>query len=266
MGFLDDLKNQAADRKASEDQLKQRQAELEKIYQETIHPKMVNIYKFLTEMCEHLNYLKPDTRAFYPLRPDGSLQSFKQGDYKVTIDSANCIKNVTLRFFCELDAPLTYDIEHQDRILRYSEVLESYRMPFTRKDYKDDNYELISANFKVTGPLPVHVIFQGDVENSAIKLLLTNFERPGTVKHTLQERHIEAAFFDSFGKYLLRENDKFMSLDISEQDKEKIRQQLQQEMLRRQQELEEAERLQQEEQLQQKQKSSWRNIFSKDKS
>lgn len=266
MGFLDDLKNQAADRKASEEQHKQRQAELEKFYQESIHPKMVKIYTFLNEMCEHLNYLKSDTQAYYPLRADGTLQSLRQGDYKVTIDSAKCIKNITLRFFCELEAPLRFDVEHKERVQRYTDVLESYRMPFTRKDHKDDNYELISANFKVTGPLPVHVIFQGDVENSAILLLLTNFERAGTVKHTLQERHIDDAFFDSFGKYLLRENDKFMSLDISEADKEKIRQQLQIEMQRRQQELEEAERLRLEEEAQQKQKSTWRNIFSKDKS
>ena len=263
MGILDDLKNQSEALKASEEQEKQHQAELLKYYQLNLHPKMLQLYTFLNEFIEHLNYIKTETIAYYPVIPDGSLQAFNQADYKVTIDSANEVKEINLRFLCGLKEPLVFEIENSERIQRYTDVLHSYRVEFDRTDKKNSNYELVSAKFKVIGPVPVNIILQGDVTTSSINLFFNNFEKPGISKHTFKERHITEEFIDNFGKYILRQNPEFLKLDIADEHKEIIRQKVQADLMQRQQELEEAERLHSLEKSQTAEKKTWKNLFKK---
>ena len=69
MGLLDELKKQSDVLKAKEQQEKERQQKLNQYYQDEIHPGMLNIYKYLNQMIEHLNYIKDDTTAMIPLYP-----------------------------------------------------------------------------------------------------------------------------------------------------------------------------------------------------
>lgn len=263
MGILDDLKNQSEVQKAGEAQEKQRQADLLKFYQENLHPKMLQLYTFLNEFIEHLNYIKSDTKVSYPVQPDGCMQEFAQGDYKVTIDSATEVKEINLRFYCSLKEPLIFELENSERIQRYTDVLHSYRIEFERTDNKDSNYELISSKFKVVGPVPVNVILQGDVATSSIHLILNNFEKSGVNKHTYKERHITEEFIDGLGKFILRQNPMFLKLDIEDEHKEQIRQNIHADLKQRQQEMEEADRLLELEKNKEKDKKSWKNVFKK---
>ena len=263
MGILDDLKNQSEVQRASEEQEKQRQADLLKYYQESLHPKMLQLYTFLNELIEHLNYIKTETNVLYPVNPDGSMQAFQQADYKVTIDSANEVKEINLVFYCSLNEPLIFEVENIDRIQRFTDVLHSYRIEFDRTDNKDSNYELISTKFKVVGPIPVNLILQGDIATSSIHLILNNFEKAGFNKHTFKDRHITEKFIDDFGRFILRQNPEFLKLDIADENKEVIRQNIQADLKQRQQELEEADKLLKLEKEQQAEKKSWKKIFKK---
>lgn len=263
MGILDDLKNQSDAQKAGEEQEKQRQANLLKYYQENLHPKMLQLYNFLNEFVQHLNYIKTETVTSYPINPDGSMVEFNQADYKVTIDSANEVKEINVRFSCQLKEPLTIEIENADRILRYNDVLHSYRINFDRADKKDNNYDLVSASFKVEGPITVNVILKGDVENSAIHLILNNFDKPGAEKHTFKERHITEEFIDGLGRYILRQNPEFLKLEIADEHKQQIREKMAEHEKSRQQELAEADKRIKSEQEKEAEKKSWKNLFKK---
>jgi len=263
MGILDDLKNQFDAQKADEEKEKLKQADLLKFYQQNLHPKMLQLYKFLNEFTEHLNYIKTETNVSYPLKPDGSMQEFKQSDYKVTIDSANEVKEINLRFDCRLNEPLIFELENSERILRYTDLLHNYRIEFERTDNKNSNYELISAKFKVAGPISVNVILQGDIATSSIHLILNNFEKSGLSKHTYKERHITEEFIDDFGKFILRQNPQFLKLDIADEHKEQIRQNIQADLQLRQQEIAEADRLLKLEEEKEAEKKSWKNLFKK---
>lgn len=263
MGILDDLKNQSEIQKAAEEQEKQRQADLLKYYEDNIHPKMLNIYTYLNEFIKHLNYINKVIKFSYPIAPDGSLREFEQSDYKITIDSTKAIKDLNLRFSCKLNEPLVFELENSERILSYTDVLHRYRIEFDRTDNKDSNYELISSKFKIIGPMSVNIIFQADIETSSINMLLNNFEKAGASKHIYKESHITEEFIDDLGKFILRENPEFLKLDIEDDHKEKIRQSIQADLKRRQEELEEAERLLKLEEEQEAEKKSWKNLFKK---
>ncbi len=263
MGILDDLKNQSEILKADEAEEAKRQADLLKFYQKNLHPKMLQLYKFLNEFVKHLNYIKTKTITAYPVQPDGSMHEFKQSDYKVTIDSANEVKEINLRFYCSLEEPLIVELENSERIQRYTDVLHSYRIDFDRSDNKDSNYDLVSSKIKVNGPVPVNIILQGDVATSSVHLILNNFEKPGASKHTFKEQHITEKFIDDFGRFILRQNPEFLKLEIEDKHKDKIRQHIHDDMKQRQQELDQAERLLKSEQQQETEKNSWKNLFKK---
>ena len=263
MGILDDLKNQSEIQKAGEASEAQRHADLLKYYQENLHPKMLQLYTFLNELIENLNYIKLETKASYPIHPDGSLQEFNQADYNVTIDSSKEVKEINLRFNCYLEKPLVFEVESSERVLRYAEILDSYRIDYDRTDNKDNNYDLIGAKFKVIAPVPVNIILKGDIESSSIHLLLNNFEKSGTSKHTYKERHVTEEFIDDFGKFILRQNPMFLKLHIKDEHVEKIRKNVQEDLKQRQAEVEEADRLIDQGQKNEKDKKSWKNIFKK---
>lgn len=263
MGILDDLKNQSDLQKSAEEKETQRQADLLKYYQENIHPKMLQLYTFLNEFIEHLNYINKITKVSYPIAPNGGLCEFEQSGYKVTIDSAKAIKDLNLRFSCNLIEPLVFELEKSERILTYTDLLNTYHIDFDRFDNKDNNYELISSKFKIKGPIQVNIILQADIQTSSINMLINNFEKPGASKHIFKERHITEEFIDGFGKYILHENPMFLKLEIADEEKEKIRKSIQADLEKRKQEFEEAERLLKLEEEKEAEKKSWKNIFKK---
>ena len=141
--------------------------------------------------------------------------------------------------------------------------MHSYRINFDRTDNKGGAYELISSKIKINGPIPINVILQGDIETSSIHLILNNFEKPGFTKHTYKDRHITEEFIDGLGKFILRQNPRFLKLDIADEHKEQIREKIQEDLKLRQQELEEADRLLEIERNKEKEKKSWKNVFKK---
>lgn len=266
MGILDELKSQSEAQKNDVLKEQRRQAQLLEYYQQHIHPKMMQLYSFLNEFIEHLNYIGSTTETSYPIAPDGSARNFTHSDYKITIDSTTAVKDMNLRFNCCLKDPLIFEIENSKRIHTYADVLNSYRIAFDRVDNKNSNYELISAKFKVNGPIPVNIIFQADVEASKINMLLYNFEKPGATKHVFSAEQITEEFMDGLGKHILRANPEFFKLEIAEENKEIIRQKIKADLKIRQQELEEAELLlaaEEEAERKEKERKSWKNIFKK---
>lgn len=265
MGLLDDLKNQADGLRTREQQSEGGSGERTEYYNKEIHPRMMEIYRFLNEMVKNLNFIKPDTIAHYPILPGGEKQPFRQGDYKVTVDSNQQIKDIKLIFKAELAEPVSLQVKGEDDARKQSEILAAYRILCERKDFKDKNYKLTHSNFIIQGPVNITVQFIGDVEASSMQLLLNNFEGPGVVKRNLEAKNINQDFLDKLGRYILREDDKLFSLDISEKDKQAIREMVEKERAKRAQEIAEMERLAEEEKEKEKNSRGLRKFFNKDK-
>lgn len=265
MGLLDDLKNQAEGLRAREQQDEGLSGEKTDYYNNEIHPRMLEIYGFLNEMVKNLNFIKPETIAKYPILPGGQKHPFRQGDYKVTIDSNQQIKDIKLAFKAELDEPLSLRVKGEDDIKKQIDVLAGYRILSDRKDFKDNNYKLTHSDFSIQGPVVITVRFVGDVATSSLQLHLSNFESPGLVKRNLDPKNINQDFLDKLGRYILREDDKLFSLDISEKDKQAIREMVERERAKREQEIAEMERLAQEEEEKEKNSRGLRKFFNKNK-
>lgn len=259
MSLLDDLKNQAEQRRAEEERNRLEQERLHAIYMEQIVPRMQEAFAYINQLCEHLNYLKTETPAYYPILTDGGLQQFHQRNYKVLIDSTTQPKTITLRFSCELDEPMRFMVQGGAKVEHVAERLKAYRIPHHCKEAMDRDYRVTHANVKVDGPLNVTFVMQADIASSCINMMYNNFEAPGTKTIPLRPEQVDREFLEQLGKFILRENENFMKLEINTDVKDEIRRKIEQEKIKRQQELEEMERLRLEEEAREKEQRSWRN-------
>lgn len=241
MGRLEDLRSKASGLKQQEQDRKEREAGLIKTYRSDIHPKMVRLYGYLNELVEHLNYVKMEVTTNFPLLTNGRPLQFQQSKYQITVDSADETKEIMLKFVYQLDEPVGYKVEGREKVKTQAEYFDRFRLRYKRKDKLDANHEVLYSIFTVEGPMNAAVSFSGDVEKSAIILQLWNFEKLGSTRHILRGADITRDFMDRFAEYLLRENDAFLKLTISNQARSSLQRRLQEDQKQRQQEMRDAE-------------------------
>lgn len=269
MGLLDELRNQSDNQRAAEEAEAAGIANREQYYEQQILPRMVKAYQFFKELVEHLNYINLDTMVNYPIMADGHFKPLRQQDYKVVIDSSKTLKQIDVTFQCVLDSPVSYEMYHPDGIRNTTERLDRYYIKYERKDKKNQQMQVILSRFTVEGPLPLKVGLAVDVEKSEIKLLLRNFVEPGTEQHILKAEQLDEAFLDRLGKYILRQERHLFgatatasTTTISDDARERIRQQVLAEQQQREQELREAEEQARLEEEQRKQTSKKAQVAS----
>lgn len=255
MGLLDDLKSRADVQREVEQASEASLAERERFYREEIQPRMVRAYQFFTEMADQLNYLKMETRHDYPLLPEGKTCSLRHEGYKVVIDSSKNLKQLDLNFQCSLDKPLEFDIIGKDAVLNHCDRLDRYYFKYERKIKKDARLEIESARFRIEGPLPMKVVLAVDVDKGVIKLGIRNFTDPGVSQYVLKPEQFDEAFQDRLGKFILREEISLFEDTVSDDARDRLRKQIQQEQAQREQELREAEERQAVEEAAQKESS-----------
>lgn len=241
MGVLDDLRTQAQDRREQEETDAALVAQREQVYRDEIEPRMTQAYQFFMELVEHLNYVKLETPVNYPLLPDGAPATLNQSDYTVVIDSSKALQRIDINCQCSLEKPLEFEIFGRDAVLRHADRLDRFYIKYERRDYKDANYELIGAKFKIEGPLPLKIVINADVMNSVILIGARNFTGAGVNRYTVQPSEFDEAFMDRIGQFMLRKIDKLFTLEMGDAAKEAIRERLKLEAEQREQEMREAE-------------------------
>ena len=100
MGVIEDLKREAERRKqelSEEEACKVRKGAA---YKNEIRPAMQAVFRYLNEMTEHLNFLKPEVGIRYTLPGYGEIRNLVQEDYRMAVDSTEQPKFIKLWFTC----------------------------------------------------------------------------------------------------------------------------------------------------------------------
>ena len=225
MSYLEQLKKESQERHKQE-LAKKRQAQNQKIqrtkaFQTKVKPALEQLHRALRELSEHVNYLKPDTKATYEIQGYGEIGDFQQQDYRVALldnisgtsisktnsgEFNDTRSNFILRFFCET--------EYKYRLIKNTvSAANLQRKFFTQNqivfDYKEEGDEELGfkrAIFLFKPKIQVVFEFRGNFETSSIDLTVANFEELGKKKvYTLQPDEINQSFLDELAKYILRE-------------------------------------------------------------
>lgn len=247
MGLLDDLRKQADVLKTEAEEEQERQQRLRNVYLAEINPKLIQIYRYLKEVVDHLNYINPDVLISYQLPVCGQIAGFRQTDYRIAADSSEEMHEIHFQFTCQREKRLHLRLENSHEIEKLSDYLAERRIQFHCKKEKDDNFLVTAAYFSISNRIPVLFKITANVEDSTIEFSISNFNELGGRKITLVGSQINDDLLDSLGRYILREEDSFPPLNISEEEVGAIRQKVMQEKKRLQEELRLAEEREREE-------------------
>lgn len=253
MGLLDDLKKKTADQRARDKAEQDEKAQRESIYREQIKPKLEQVYSFLHEFSEHLNYIKPDTGVTYELPGEVILDDLFQGNYSLKSDSRDTMSEIVLKFYCQAEGVLFLDAMGKEQFNRLIDFLYQNRIPYQTRVHKDSTNNVIGGEISIEKRVPVIFKFTADIDNSCISLWIRNFGCLGTRKFILFPSQISEQFLDNLGRYVMHETDSFIKLEMPDDQRLRIREKLEDEKQISEQEIKIAEQARLEEEQQESQ-------------
>jgi len=237
MGYLDDLRKKSDSKKGVEEQQRLAREKRELFYKESIIPALKELYGYLSEVVEHLNYLEHDVFVNYNLGSLGRLKDLKQSDYSLFVDSRQNMTQIMLKFSCSKSEPKKIAIDGEKNVSRISDYLKTTSLDFQQKNVYDHVHTVVSADFIIKSTVNIGFEFTADIDNSCISLKVINFEEFGLKVRRLLVEDVKSDFMDHLARYITHEVDNFFGLDMEQDLKVKIQKNLQLEKQRRDQEL-----------------------------
>jgi len=256
MGLLDDLKSEAEklqDEQSSDEINRER---LETIYREEINPKMQMISNYFSEFFDQLAILKPKTEVAYTIPGYKEIKGLIQKDYAISADSLERIKKLRLRFIAEQLNESEFSVTPKSKAAETRHFFEQQNIAFSEWPVRDAQQEVIGLNFQLKLKVEVLFMFQADIDNSVIQLSIVNFETFGVTQKSYRPEVINEAWLEDIGRYILRKSKTLHSLEISDEVKQKLREQLKRAESARDREIKEMDDLRAKEAREEKQKEN----------
>lgn len=236
MGLLDDLKQEAEQLKAKDDEVPESpQADSDRV-RRTLEAKMKALYKYFSEFNEHLNVVSPDVSGDYLLEGLGTLTNLQQGDYKLATDDPNSIQKFTFHWSCSRQGRQEFKVGNPILAEKYRETLWNLNLRFNKRDLQNG----AGAVFVVDAYVPVSFEFEIDPAKNAICLKLKNLGALGIVSHSYAPDKVNAELMDELAKCVLRRPNRFDELNgekMSDTLRQRIRESVEKEREQRNTEL-----------------------------
>ena len=231
MGVLEQLRKEADQKKSSEQlQLDQKQ-QREHAHKTQILPKMQELFKYLKELVEHLNYLEvPVQVENYSIRFP-RLGVLAQKDYKISTDGyggfadINKLMQINVTFYCVAEGEFKYVVNGKAAIEKEIAFLHVKRLSVKTQKMPGINNEE-TAKFFVKRLIPVRLRFEVDYDHSLIKMIINNYTNFSTYTESWQPADINNDFLDALARYLLRKDSEFIKPDITDEHREVLRKKL----------------------------------------
>lgn len=242
MGLLDELKSEAQELKAKEDDGQvptQANAKPDGDAEQArrmLAPKMKALYNYFKEFNEHLNVVSPDVTGDYLLEGLGTLNNLRQGDYKLATDDPKSIQKFTFHWSCSGSGRQEFKITNPILAEKHRETLWNLNLRFNKRDLQSG----AGAVFVVEAFVPVSFEFEADPVKNVISLKLKNLGALGVVTHFYSPDKVNAELMDELAKCVLRRPNRFDELNgekMSDTLRQQLRENLEKERERRNTEL-----------------------------
>ena len=226
MGLLDELKQEAEIKRAEAARVAEAEQARLRDFQERIHPRVVRLFTFLSELAEHLNFIAKPVRVSYPIKTYAVLRDLVQQDYKIRSDSMEAMREIDFSFDCVGEERVEFEVENKLYIERLEEYLSSARLNFTCHKSKDNRHNVTSARFRVDAHVPVRFEFKVDVDAGVIRLVMRNYHGLHVDHFSIDPEHIDQDYLDELGKFILRQESQLFRLEMSEEERQQLRRRL----------------------------------------
>jgi len=236
VGILDDLKQEAdrlRDQQETEEQKRQRK---EALYREKFRPALLRIFRYLNEMVEQLRVVNLVTNATYQLPGFGEVSNLQHTGYRVLIDSKTNPRKVYLQFDCIAPGEKRYTVTLKSAD-EAREFIVNHQVPLVEAPIRGKDNRVVGVMFQARLQVRVRVLFEADVDKGKIVVTSADFEGLGLKRLFFAVEAIDDEWLDDLGHYILRKKDTLGRVELPEETRQRLRQQVAEEEAHRQKEL-----------------------------
>lgn len=235
MGLLDELEQQAQQRKASADTAEKRKAEREEIFRTQLEPGMTALYEFLNKLVANLKVLQPKKQLRYDLVGYGEIVGYIEHEYDLKVSQQPGSREITLGFPCLVaseECP-TVEVLGASKVKTVSGAFQRFHLGGLLEPKKDGNGEVISAKFNAKGRIPLLATFMADADSAGVRMSFVNFDTLGTATKNVPAAQLNEALFDAIGRFLMREPSTLFQEALSDHFRAQLRTKVQQDQIKR---------------------------------
>ncbi len=231
MGILDELKKEAENKKAKEDQQELVREERERYMREILDPAMRGLFTFCHDLAKHLNYVNPDIDAHYRIPGVRNVQDFKQGEYFVEDYHEGTF---TIRFVCSNNQKYRIQTSTDADLDRIKDFLWRRGLRYQAREYFDSSYNK-AGEFYVEGRVQVDMQFSARQDAQAIELKLSNYGDFETQTLSIDPADVDERFHDELGRFVMRQPNRLLDYNkfrFTDEQRQKLRQQLREQFIK----------------------------------
>ncbi len=225
MGLLEQLAKEAEQRREEDERNASRRAELEKEFNAVTRPAMGKLFNYAKEVVKHLNYIGRDIEVEYHIPLYGEITAKLNPDYRVRVSKDDD------RIDIRLD--VTASIPHEQSkavFLRSGKSLEQLEslilergLSADRVFKKDREGNIIGSEVRIYGTFHLTIHIHAEVMSDFLVMNFTNFEILGNLSRRVLPSNVDDDCLDRFGRFLAREDNAFLQEGVSEEYRDKIR-------------------------------------------
>ena len=232
MGVLDQLRKEADQKKSSEQQKKNYKQQIDTAYKSQILPKMQEVFKYMRELVDHLNYLEVPIQVENYSSRFPKLGTLAQKDYKISTDGyggfadIDKLMHINVTFFCVGEGELKYTVIGKSTIEKEIAFLHAKRLSVKTVKMASGHTNEETARFLLKRVIPVRLRFEVDSENSRINVIINNYSNFSTYTESWKPEDINDKFLDVVARYLLRQDTELIKPEISDEYREILQKRL----------------------------------------
>lgn len=235
MGLLDELEQQAQQRKASADDADKRKSQREEVFRTQLEPGMNALHDFLGKLVANLKLLQPKKQLRFALVGYGDIVGYIEHEYDLKSNVQPGSREIVLSFPCLVaseECP-TVEVVGASKVKTVAGAFQRYHLGGLLEPKKDGNGEVISAKFNAKGRIPLTATFSADADTASVRMNFVNFDALGTATKNVPAAQLNEAMFDAIGRYLMREESSLFQEALSDSFRAQLRTKVQQDQIKR---------------------------------
>jgi hypothetical protein len=235
VGLLDELEQQAQQRKATSDDAAKLKAEREEIFRTKLDPSMVALFEYLTKLVASLKILQRKKQLKFDLIGYGEITGYVEHEYDLQVNQQPDSKEITLSYPCLIaneECP-TVEVTGASKVATVAGAFQRYHLGGLMDPKKDVSNQVVSAKFKAKGRITLTATFSADADSPGIKLQFVNFESLGMATKNVLPAQLNDELFDDIGRYIAHEPNGLFREALSDSYRNQLRTKVQQEQIKR---------------------------------
>lgn len=235
MSWLEDLEAQAQARRVGGESAERSREACETAYRDQLLPAMQELHEYLQRLIESLTYLKPVVRLEYAVPGYGNAPAQLAHDYELRIESVARAIEIHLKSNANVltEEALLVPIEGAAKVRAINGAFQKVRLAGLQDFRKDDSGEMVSAQFRARGKIPLHATIRADADSGMVKMTFLNHDDWGTRARSYTPAQMNATLYDQLGRYISRQSDDLFREELSASIRHNLQQKIQQSQLRR---------------------------------